>query len=141
MDPNILNLTTTIVSAHVAKNAIPQTEVPALIQQVYATLASLGTPQVAAEEQQVHVVGKRRTVFPNYIICLEDGEKLKVLKRHLRTKFNMSPEQYRQKWNLPGDYPMTAPNYSEQRRVFAMRHGLGRIKPKAKSKVKRKAAA
>jgi len=132
-DPNktLLELTAQIVSAHVSKNQVAPQGLPALIEQVYTALktATLEAPPVAAEKQLPFVPAKR-SVFPDYIICLEDGRKLKTLKRHLRSTYGLSPEQYREKWNLAPDYPMVAPNYAEHRSKLAKQLGLGR-KPTA----------
>ena len=123
-DP-LLGLTAQIVSAHCAHNNVAANGIPALIQQVYATLRGLGTEPVAAEQREPAVPIKR-SVFPDYIICLEDGKKLKMLKRHLQTAYNMTVDQYREKWGLPPNYPMVAPNYAEHRSSLAKKIGLGR---------------
>ncbi len=123
----LLDLTVQIVSAHVGNNAVAPNSLPALIEQVYNALRTAGreaTPP-PAEKQQPFVPAKR-SIFPDYIICLEDGRQLKTLKRHLRSTFNLSPEQYREKWGLPSDYPMVAPNYAEHRSRLAKQLGLGR---------------
>ncbi len=127
----LLALTAQIVSAHVGKNQVPPAGLPALIEQVYGALRSAGHEPAAppAEKQQPFVPAKR-SIFPDYIICLEDGRKLKTLKRHLRSTFGLSPEQYREKWGLAADYPMVAPNYAEHRSRLAKQLGLGR-KPAA----------
>ena len=123
----LLELTAQIVSAHVAKNQIPAQGLTGLIEQVYAALKTVGGDQaVAVAERPTPVVPWRRSVFPDYIICLEDGRKLKTLKRHLRSEFGLSPEQYREKWGLPPEYPMVAPNYAEHRSNLAKQLGLGR---------------
>ncbi len=123
----LLELTVQIVSAHVGKNQIAPAALPALIEQVHAALRSVGQEQtpIAAEKQQPFVAAKR-SIFPDYIICLEDGRKLKTLKRHLRSTFGLSPEQYREKWGLAPDYPMVAPNYAQHRSRLAKQLGLGR---------------
>ena len=116
-----------IVSAHVGKNQIATSALPALIEQVHAALRSVGQEQVApAAEKQLPFVAAKRSIFPDYIICLEDGRKLKTLKRHLRSTFGLSPEQYREKWGLAPDYPMVAPNYAQHRSRLAKQLGLGR---------------
>jgi predicted transcriptional regulator len=128
----LLGLTVQIVSAHVQKNQVPAQALPALIEQIYAALNSAGTVPVAAPvEKQQPFVAPKRSVFPDYIICLEDGRKLKTLKRHLRSTFDMTPEQYREKWGLAPDYPMVAPNYAEHRSKLAKALGLGRKPPEA----------
>ena len=129
-DP-LLGLTAQIVSAHLGHNNIPANNIPGLIQQVYTTLRGLG-PEPAAAETREPAVPIKRSVFPDYIICLEDGKKLKMLKRHLQTAYNMSVDQYRDKWGLPPNYPMVAPNYAEHRSSLAKKIGLGR-KPVAAS--------
>ncbi len=123
-DP-LLGLTAQIVSAHLGHNNVPANSIPGLIQQVYATLRGLGPEPVAAEQREPAVPIKR-SVFPDYIICLEDGKKLKMLKRHLQTAYNMTVDQYREKWGLPPNYPMVAPNYAEHRSSLAKKIGLGR---------------
>jgi predicted transcriptional regulator len=123
----LLGLTAQIVSAHVQKNPVPAQGLPALIEQVYAALNTAGAAPVAAPaEKQQPFVPSKKSVFPDYIICLEDGRKLKTLKRHLRSTFDMTPEQYREKWGLAPDYPMVAPNYAEHRSQLAKALGLGR---------------
>jgi predicted transcriptional regulator len=133
---DLLNLTVDIVSAHVANNSVSVADMPALIGSVYASLVSLGStatgPDVAQQEPAVAV---RRSVKPEYIICLEDGKKLKMLKRHLMTHYQLTPDQYRVKWNLPADYPMVAPDYAETRRALAKKIGLGR-KPGSEAALK-----
>jgi predicted transcriptional regulator len=124
----ILDLTARIVSAHVGHNAVTADVLPSLIQSVYRTLANVEAP-IATDKPQP-AVPVRRSVFPDYIICLEDGKKLKMLKRHLMTAYSMSPDQYRERWGLPHDYPMVAPNYAERRSTLAKQIGLGR-KPAA----------
>ena len=123
----LLGLTVQIVSAHVQKNQVAAGGLPALIEQVYAALSSAGAaPASAPAEKQQPFVPAKRSVFPDYIICLEDGRKLKTLKRHLRSTFGLTPEQYREKWGLAADYPMVAPNYAEHRSQLAKALGLGR---------------
>jgi predicted transcriptional regulator len=120
----MLELTTEIVAAHVGNNPIAAAELPNLIQNVYRTLVSVGTTPVPVERPKP-VVPVKRSVFPDYIICLEDGKKLKMLKRHLKTAYNMTPEEYRERWGLPADYPMVAPNYAKHRSNLAKEIGLG----------------
>ncbi|MBM3491699.1 MAG: MucR family transcriptional regulator [Alphaproteobacteria bacterium] len=122
----LMQLTADIVSSHVSNNAVPMAELPQLIRQVFESLSALGrqTTETPAS-RPTPAVPVRRSVTPNYIICLEDGKKLKMLKRHIKTAYNMSPEQYRERWGLSPDYPMVAPNYSEQRRELAKKIGLG----------------
>jgi predicted transcriptional regulator len=123
-DP-FLSLTAQIVAAHVGHNAVPANGMPTLIQQVYSTLRGLGA-EPPAPEQREPAVPIKRSVFPDYIVCLEDGKKLKMLKRHLQTAYGMSVDQYREKWGLPPSYPMVAPNYAEHRSSLAKKIGLGR---------------
>lgn len=123
---DLLALTTEIVSSHVANNTVPQNEMPALIEQVFRTLSNLGGggSSVSGDRPQPAVPVKK-SVTPDYIVCLEDGKKLKMLKRHLKTAYDMTPEEYRERWGLPSDYPMVAPNYAKQRSRLAKDIGLG----------------
>lgn len=121
----LITLTADIVAAHVSNNSVAVNDLPQLIQNVHGALSGLGGK---AEEPEVKLEPKvpiRSSVKPDYLVCLEDGKKLKMLKRHLMTHYNMTPDQYRQKWNLAADYPMVAPNYAEQRRTLAKSIGLG----------------
>ena len=122
---DILGLTATIVSAHVSKNHVHADLLPLLIQSVYRSLSTVGNaePEPVA---QTPAVPPKKSVFPDYIICLEDGKKLKMLKRHLQAIYGMSPDAYRVKWGLPRDYPMAAPNYTAMRSGLAKKIGLGR---------------
>ncbi len=120
----LLEHTTRIVAAHVASNPIAVTDVPGLIATVHQALAALGPEEPAAKPTPV--VPINQSVKPDYIVCLEDGKKLKMLKRHLKTAYNMTPDDYRKRWGLPRDYPMVAPNYSKQRSQLAKNTGLGR---------------
>jgi predicted transcriptional regulator len=124
-DDALIALTADIVSAHVSNNSVPLGELPALIQNVHGALHGLGRETAAPVVKQEPAVSIRASVKPDYIVCLEDGKKLKILRRHLQTHYQMTPEQYRAKWNLPADYPMVAPNYTEQRRSLAKKIGLG----------------
>ncbi len=121
----LLELTTEIVSAHVSNNTLAVNDLPQLIQDVYATLANVGDGAGLSEKPQP-AVSVKKSVTPDYIICLEDGKKLKMLKRHLKTAYNMTPEEYRERWNLPRDYPMVAPNYAKHRSELAKEIGLGK---------------
>lgn len=121
----LLALTADIVSSHFANNMVAPGDVPAVIESVYSTLAKLGSPVEVPVARQEPAVSVRASIKPDYIICLEDGKKLKMLKRHLMTRYGMTPDQYRTKWGLPADYPMVAPNYAEQRRTLAKSIGLG----------------
>ncbi len=127
---DVLGLTAQIVSAHVSNNSVAPDALANLIQEVYRTLAGVGKEQVVPDKQ-LPAVPVRKSVFPDHIICLEDGKKLKMLKRHLKTSYNMTPEQYREKWQLPPDYPMVAPNYAKHRSTLAKKIGLG-TKPRAR---------
>lgn len=125
----ILRMATEIVSAYVSHNALPSGHIPDLIQTIYKSLSDLDTPNAqVGEEAQKPAVSVKKSISPDYLVCLEDGKKLKMLKRHLRTTYDMTPEEYRAKWNLPADYPMVAPNYAAQRSDFAKKIGLGRKK-------------
>jgi predicted transcriptional regulator len=124
----LLALTTEIVAAHVSNNTVSPAELQGLIEKTYKTLLGLGNdsaPSPLLAERPQPAVPIRKSVHPDYIICLEDGKKLKMLKRHLKTAYNMSPEQYRERWGLPADYPMVAPNYAKTRSRLAKDIGLG----------------
>jgi predicted transcriptional regulator len=123
---NYINQTTEIVSAYVSNNTVPAAEIPALISQIHAALlgVSSGQPNTPSEPLKPAVT-VRKSITPDYLVCLEDGKKFKSLKRHLRTQYDMSPEQYREKWSLPPDYPMVAPNYAAARSQLAKTMGLG----------------
>jgi predicted transcriptional regulator len=122
----ILALTADIVSSHVANNSVTVEELPALIESIYQTLAKLGGPATAEAERPAPAVPIKKSITPDYLICLEDGKKLKMLKRHLKAHYDMSPEDYRLRWGLSSDYPMVAPNYAKERRRLAKEIGLGR---------------
>jgi predicted transcriptional regulator len=122
---DLLTLTTEIVSAHVSNNSVAVGDLPQLINQVYHSLANIGTLPAAPAERPQPAVAVRKSVHPDYIVCLEDGKKLKMLKRHLKTAYNMTPEAYRERWGLASDYPMVAPNYARQRSRLAKEIGLG----------------
>lgn len=126
MTTELLSMTTDIVSAHVSNNNVDVADLPKIIRQVYTSLAELGGHPVVSADRPEPAVPVKKSVHDEYIICLEDGKKLKMLKRHLKTAYNMSPEQYRERWGLPADYPMVAPNYAKQRSSLAMKIGLGR---------------
>ena len=140
MSETLITLTSDIVAAHVANNSVGVDDLPNLITSVYGALSGLGQAASVPEARPEPAVSIRSSIKPDYIVCLEDGKKLKMLKRHLMTHYNMTPEEYRRRWGLPGDYPMVAPNYSERRRQLAKDIGLGRKptsgrrgrKPKAK---------
>lgn len=123
---DLLALTTEIVAAHLSNNALSAQEIPGLIEKVYKTLAGVnGESAPVSSERPQPAVPIRKSVMPDYLICLEDGKKLKMLKRHLMTAYKMTPEQYRDRWGLPADYPMVAPNYARQRSKLAKDIGLG----------------
>ena len=128
MDTARLGLTGQIVSAYVSKNTIPASEIPALISSVYQSLTTLGSSPAAvvAPEELRPAVPVKKSVTPDYIVCLEDGKKLKMLKRHLNSSYGLTPNEYRAKWGLPSDYPMVAPNYAKSRSEMAVKIGLGR---------------
>jgi MucR family transcriptional regulator, transcriptional regulator of exopolysaccharide biosynthesis len=119
-------LTANIVSAYVSNNSVPTSEIPNLISQVYSALKRVSGGQVAAPAEPLKpAVPVKRSITPDYLVCLEDGKKFKSLKRHLRTQYNMTPDQYREKWGLPPDYSMVAPNYAAARSELAKQMGLG----------------
>ncbi|MBV8704590.1 MAG: MucR family transcriptional regulator [Acetobacteraceae bacterium] len=129
---NVLGLTAQIVAAHVSNNPVSPDALPSLIQEVYKTLSGVGREPPEPERPQPAVPVKR-SIFQDYIVCLEDGKKLKMLKRHLKTAYNMSPEQYRDRWGLAPDYPMVAPSYARHRSSLAKKIGLG-TKPRSARK-------
>jgi predicted transcriptional regulator len=121
----ILGLTSEIVAAHVSNNTVATADLPQLIEQVYKTLSHVGKGGEAAPDKPTPAVPIKKSVTPDYIICLEDGKRLKMLKRHLKTAYDMTPEEYKERWGLPADYPMVAPNYAKQRSKLAKQIGLG----------------
>ena len=124
----LLEMTTEIVSAYVGNNTIAAGELNELIVSIHDSLHNLTTGGVEVEPEPIKpAVPVRRSVTPDYLICLEDGKRLKMLKRHLRTTYGLSPDDYRAKWGLPADYPMVAPNYAQQRSEFAKKIGLGKV--------------
>ena len=122
---DLLTLTTEIVAAHVSNNTVGVADLPQLINQVYSSLANIGTGPAAPAVRPNPAVSIKKSIQPDYIVCLEDGKRLKMLKRHLKTAYNMTPEQYRDRWGLSPDYPMVAPNYARQRSRLAKEIGLG----------------
>ena len=124
-EDTLLTLTADIVAAHVSNNSVAVNDLPNLIQNVHSALSGISRSGAAPEAKPEPKVSIRSSIKPDYIVCLEDGKKLKMLKRHLMTHYNMTPDQYRQKWGLSADYPMVAPNYAEQRRRLAKSIGLG----------------
>jgi predicted transcriptional regulator len=122
---DLLALTTEIVAAHVSNNTVAVGDLPNLINQVYQSLSTIGTAPAAAPERPQPAVSIKKSIHPDYIVCLEDGKKLKMLKRHLKTAYDMTPDDYRERWGLAADYPMVAPNYAKQRSRLAKEIGLG----------------
>ncbi len=122
----LLRMTADVVAAYVRNNSLATNDLPGVINAVHASFLNLNRHEEGAAQPPKPAVPVRRSVTPDYIICLEDGKKLKMLKRHLKTAYNMTPEEYREKWGLPADYPMVAPNYAKQRSAFAKQIGLGR---------------
>jgi predicted transcriptional regulator len=138
---DLVGLTADIVSAYVSMNAVPVSELPALIASIHSSLSGVRQPVPVEQSKQEPAVNPKRSVFPDYIICLEDGKKFKSLKRHLMS-FGLTPNEYRAKWGLKTDYPMVAPNYAEQRSALAKASGLGRkAAPAPAKKVPAKRAA
>lgn len=132
----VLRMAVDIVAAYVSKNPLPAAQIPEVIRTVFTSLNQIDAqPQEVKVEAQRPAVSVKKSITPDYIICLEDGKKLKMLKRHLRTTYGMTPDEYRTKWGLPADYPMVSPNYTAQRSAFAKSIGLGR-KPLENEEVK-----
>lgn len=128
-----VDLTASIVSAYVSNNPTTAAEIPALISQIHAALVRVANGgDHAASEPVKPAISVKKSMTPDYLVCLEDGKKFKSLKRHLRTQYNMSPEQYREKWGLPADYPMVAPNYAVARSQLAKKMGLGQQRRRRK---------
>jgi predicted transcriptional regulator len=134
--PNFVEITADIVSAYVSKNSVPAADLPGLLSTVHASLTKIAGQQGPAEvtERLEPIVPIKKSVTPDYIVCLEDGKKFKSLKRHLRATYDMTPEQYRAKWGLPHDYPMVAPNYAKARSELAKSLGLGQLRTKIVAK-------
>ena len=132
----LLELTTEIVASYVSNNTVASADLSNVIQDVYKTMTQLGT-QSTQPERPKPAVAVKKSVTPDHIVCLEDGKKLKMLKRHLKTAYNMTPEEYRERWGLPADYPMVAPNYAKHRSSLAKKIGLG-TKPRSTSRAKKK---
>lgn len=132
-DGSYIELTAQIVSAYVGNNSVPSAEIASLIGQVHAALKRVsGGHATALAEPAKPAVSVKRSINPDFLVCLEDGKKFKSLKRHLRTQYNMTPEQYREKWGLPADYPMVAPNYAVARSQLAKQMGLGQQRRRRK---------
>ena len=132
----LMELTAEIVASYVSNNTVASADLAGVIHDVYRAMTSLGA-QVALTERPKPAVTVKKSIMPDYIICLEDGKKLKMLKRHLKTAYNMSPEDYRERWGLPADYPMVAPNYAKHRSSLAKKIGLG-TKPRSGARAKKK---
>lgn len=131
---NIIELAADIVSAYVSNNSVPSGDLPSLISEVHLALTKVGDGAVEAPaEAPKPAISIKKSITPDYIICLEDGKKFKSLKRHLRTQYNMTPEQYREKWGLAADYPMVAPNYAKARSDLAKEMGLGQQRRKRRT--------
>ena len=132
---DLIKFASEIVAAYVSNNPTPISELPGMIRSIHATLGGLtggGTTEIATAQKPAVTV--KKSVTPEYIVCLEDGKKLKMLKRYLRSRYGLSPEEYKSKWGLPADYPMVAPNYAAQRSEFAKKIGLGRSAPATKTR-------
>jgi predicted transcriptional regulator len=127
-DPNLLSLTAQIVAAYVSRNDVPRADVARLVADVHGALQAVGSGLAVAASPDIRPQKSsiKKSIFPDYIICLEDGKRFKSLKRHIRVKYSLTPEQYRAKWGLPADYPMVAPRYAETRSKLAKSMGLGR---------------
>lgn len=124
----IMKMTSTIVSSFVANNPVPSDSLSDLIVSVHKTISSLANPEpVQTQERLKPAVSVKQSITDDYIICLEDGKKMKMLKRYLRSHYGMTPDEYRKRWNLPADYPMVAPNYTKKRSEFAKKIGLGKV--------------
>jgi predicted transcriptional regulator len=141
----LIELTADITSAYVGNNAVSATELPALIRSIHSALSGVGQPVEVPPEVKTPAVSIKKSITDDFLVCLEDGRKFKSLKRHLRTKYNLSPEEYRAKWGLPKDYPMVAPSYAASRSALAKSMGLGQggrkaAKPAAKTPAKPRAA-
>ncbi|WP_374331807.1 MucR family transcriptional regulator [Aestuariivirga sp.] len=128
--PTLIELASQIVAAYVGRNAVEQADLPKLITEVHKALEQVAGPPARKDDgnEPKPAVSVKKSITPDYLVCLEDGKKFKSLKRHLRTHFNLTPEQYREKWNLPADYPMVAPNYANSRSNLAKNMGLGQRK-------------
>ena len=135
-EDTLLTLTADIVAAHVSNNSVAVNDLPNLIQNVHSALSGISSSRSAPEEKLEPKVSVRASIKPDYIVCLEDGKKQKMLKRHLMTNHGMTPDEYRQKWGLAADYPMVAPNYAEQRRTLAKSIGLGTKRRKTRGRAK-----
>jgi predicted transcriptional regulator len=135
-EDSLLTLTADIVAAHVSNNSVAVNDLPNLIQNVHSALSAISGAASAPEAKPEPKVSVRSSVKPDFIVCLEDGKRLKMLKRHLMTHYNLTPDEYRQKWGLSSDYPMVAPNYAEQRRTLAKSIGLGTKRKRGRAAAK-----
>lgn len=133
----LLRMTAEVTAAYVGNNSLPAAQLPDVIKTIYSSISALDGGAPVGASGLKPIVPIKKSIAPDYIICLEDGKKLKMLKRHLRTSYGMTPEEYRIKWGLPADYPMVAPNYAEQRSAFAKKIGLGRKPGVRKAKAKK----
>jgi predicted transcriptional regulator len=134
---DLLRMTAQVAAAYVGNNSLPASQLPEVIRTIYSSMSALDSGAPVAGLGAKPTVPIKKSIAPDYIICLEDGKKLKMLKRHLRTSYGMTPEEYRIKWGLPADYPMVAPNYAAQRSAFAKKIGLGRKPGARKPKTKK----
>jgi predicted transcriptional regulator len=126
-DPELLQMTAQVVASYVGNNTVASSQISEVIRTIFTTLNGLdGTDSIQNANGQKPAVAIKKSITPEYIVCLEDGKRLKMLKRHLRTSYNLSPDEYRTKWGLPSDYPIVAPNYARQRSAFAKKIGLGK---------------
>ncbi|MBU6236157.1 MAG: MucR family transcriptional regulator [Alphaproteobacteria bacterium] len=129
---DLLTLTSDIVSSYLSANSVPAADIPAIIERIYKTLANVNAPQGIMADRPQPAVSIKKSVTPEYIICLEDGKKLKMLKRHLKSAYNLTPDEYRERWGLPSDYPMVAPNYADKRSKLAKSIGLGKTRKRGR---------
>jgi predicted transcriptional regulator len=129
-DPKFIELTANIVSAYLGNHSVPPSDIAGLISQIHSALSRVSSGADLAAEPLKPAISVKKSITPEYLVCLEDGKKFKSLKRHLRTQYNMTPEQYRDKWDLPADYPMVAPNYAAARSELAKQMGLGQQRRK-----------
>jgi predicted transcriptional regulator len=134
---DLLRMTAEVAAAYVGNNSLPASQLPDVIRTIYSSISALDGGASSVGNGLKPIVPVKKSIAPDYIICLEDGKKLKMLKRHLRTSYGMTPEEYRIKWGLPADYPMVAPNYAAQRSAFAKKIGLGRKPGARKPKTKK----
>jgi predicted transcriptional regulator len=134
---DLLRMTAEVAAAYVGNNTLPASQLPEVIKTIYSSISALDGGSISTASGLKPMVPIKKSITPEYIVCLEDGKKLKMLKRHLRTSYKMTPEEYRIKWGLPADYPMVAPNYAAQRSAFAKKIGLGRKPGARRAKTKK----